>query len=587
MPLNEKTSLLVSQNTGQSFPVAVHLVGLLQGMCNFRTPSEHRERLPKHVKEQLNLQATTSLLESLLEAGLATSADQLIDYYQQQTEASVGESTGSCVFILTCDREKALERLLASLFDNADLSIHEAIYVLDDSRDPAIAAGNQVLIEGYRDPCPVPLHYYGEVEKNEFLQRLVAGASDHEASIRYLLDRSHWQGHKTYGLSRNWALVLSAGRRCIMLDDDVLCEAFYPPDPQEGVRFANTLEVKVLASEADWRNQVTPTGFDPLAGHLQLLGKDVKACIAGHAESGLTAKELDGMNASQLTTLSPQSPILVSECGTFGDPGFPSHAFLLKNTTKAIEETLSRDPDLSLTFGERQFQAVQQSLCVYDSAGISQVTGLDNTRLLPPYFPAFRGEDGVFGWFVKQMYPESRTVIYNWGIPHQPIDVGRKTVNDEAVIPPMGLGDFQGLCTDRASLAGKSTPLERLSLLAVMIRDLCKQPQADLVALAKRETARKSAAVYFDASTRIPFFTGSSAKIVTYFQEAQKMASQYLQSPPALAKWFEMPANCDDREVVSRITSGALGFANALEAWPVLWEVARRENEGSKKASEG
>ncbi|MEP1470471.1 MAG: hypothetical protein ABJK20_05975 [Halieaceae bacterium] len=579
MPLNEKTSLLVSRLTGKSFPVAVHLIPILQQIDAFRTLVSHHNRMPGHIQEILGLQALKELILALIQSGIATSSADLISGFKEAPELPASEPASNRIFLLTCDREEELERLLTSIFLNADLSLHEGLYLLDDSRNPEIAARNKALLIKYQSTCPVPIHYFGEVEKKEFMQRLIDAEPESELAVRQLLDRSQWQGRKTYGLSRNWALVLSAGHRCIMVDDDVLCEAFYPALTEDKIRFCNTINVQVMASESEWRKQVIPAGFDPLKGHLTLLGRTVGDCLPIHSSTGsLTNEALEGMNCSQLMSLSQQSPIIVSECGTYGDPGFPSHAFLLKNPPKNIEDILTSDPDLSLTFGQRQFQAVQRSLSIYDLAGISQMTGVDNTRLLPPYFPAFRGEDGLFGWMVKQMYPESRAVIYNWGIPHQPLENRESSYLEEDFFPKIGLGDFQSLCTDRTNLTGKSTPVGRLKLLSAMIRDLSEKPQEELVALARIEAVRKPATVYLDASTRLPYFSDQSVNFANYLQTAIKKASEYLQSPPPLSDWFEIPGDRSDSEVVSRTASAAKTFAEALESWPDVWRAAKKIN---------
>ncbi len=577
MPLNEKTSLLVSRKTGKSLPVGVHLVSILQGMGSFRAVKAHFDNMPPQLKNQTSLQALEQLAGALVKSGLATSSEEFRQTYSEAARASKTEPGTSRVFLLACDREQELKRLLESIFSNADLSLHEGIYLLDDSRDDLIAHRNRALFDSYQSKSSIPLHYYGKAEKDNFIAQLIEQEPQLEPVVRQLLDRSHWGEHKTYGLSRNWALMLSAGYRCIMLDDDVLCEALFPPYADDQVTFASKNKVQVFATEQEWRNQAVPADFDPLAGHLQLLGHDVQTCLEKRGSGELTDSRIEGMTGNGLESLGPDSPVLISECGTFGDPGFPSHVFLLHGAQRDLEELLAKDPDVSLTFGQRQFQAVQQSVSIYDLAGISQITGLDNTCMLPPYFPAFRAEDGLFGWLVKQMYPRSRTVMYNWGIPHQPMENRASSYLEEAVIPKVSLGVFKGLW-DRVSLSGQSTPVGRLMLIAAMIRDLAERPEHELLALANVEFTRRAASVYMSASARLPYFSGMAPAFEAYFKYAIQKASESLQTPPSLASWFDMPEECDDLELVSRTAAEAGNFANALESWPRIWNLARQLN---------
>jgi hypothetical protein len=551
---------------------------MLQGMGTFHTVKAHFENMPEQLKSQINLQALEQLASALLKSGLATSSDEFRLGFRQAIKPSKTEPGSSRVFLLTCDREQELKRLLDSIFSNADLSLHEGMYLLDDSRDGLIAGRNRAVFDSYQSKSPIELHYFGKAEKDDFIARMVDQEPQLGPAARQLLDRSYWGSHKTYGLSRNWALMLSAGHRCIMLDDDVLCEALFPPYADDRVTLSNTNKVRVFATEQEWRNQAVPAGFDPLAGHLQLLGYDLLTCLEKLGSSDLADSQIDGLSGEGLASVRPDSPVLVSECGTFGDPGFPSHVFLLHGGQRDIEALLAKGDDFSAIFGQRQFQAVQQSVSIYDSAGLSQITGLDNSRLLPPYFPAFRAEDGLFGWLVKQMYPESRTVMYNWGIPHQPIENRASTYFEEAIIPKVNLGVFKGLRDNRMSLSGQSTPVGRLTLIAGMIRDLAERPEQELLALAKTEFNRRAASVYMSASARLPYFSGMAPEFEAYFQYAIKKASESLQAPPSLATWFDMPEASSDLEVVSRTAAEAGNFANALESWPKMWSLACKLN---------
>jgi hypothetical protein len=55
-------------------------------------------------------------------------------------------------------------------------------------------------------------------------------------------------------------------------------------------------------------------------------------------------------------------------------------------------------------------------------AVMSQATGLDNSHLLPPYFPVFRGEDYLFASLVVCLHPDAAVLDFNWSIPHLPLE---------------------------------------------------------------------------------------------------------------------------------------------------------------------
>ena len=53
---------------------------------------------------------------------------------------------------------------------------------------------------------------------------------------------------------------------------------------------------------------------------------------------------------------------------------------------------------------------------------MAAVTGLDHCRTLPPYFPAGRGEDLLFGIMLERIHPDSLVLSEGWAIRHEPIE---------------------------------------------------------------------------------------------------------------------------------------------------------------------
>ena len=53
---------------------------------------------------------------------------------------------------------------------------------------------------------------------------------------------------------------------------------------------------------------------------------------------------------------------------------------------------------------------------------LSQMTGVDNRELLPPYFPLFRNEDFLFGENLQFLHPNSLMVDFPWALPHLPLE---------------------------------------------------------------------------------------------------------------------------------------------------------------------
>ncbi len=52
---------------------------------------------------------------------------------------------------------------------------------------------------------------------------------------------------------------------------------------------------------------------------------------------------------------------------------------------------------------------------------MSQITGVDNRQMLPPYLPIMRGQDRLFGYMLDFIFPTSVTLDYPWAVPHLPL----------------------------------------------------------------------------------------------------------------------------------------------------------------------
>ena len=358
-----------------------------------------------------------------------------------------------------------------------------------------------------------------------------------------------------------------------MLDDDVLCEALYPPYQKDQLRLSNSNIIDVFASEADWRSEARPTGFDPLAGHLRHLGQDLHTCLKHYNGKGLSEAEMENMLEAETRHLQADSRILISECGAWGDPGCPLHTLLLNSNPHSTERMLARDPDLGHSFGKRQLRSIQQSVKIDHIANIAQITGVDNSALLPPYFPALRGEDGLFGSLVHYLYPESRVLTHNWGVPHLPMDERSGGYRDEAVIPPVHIGAITRYIDEQYQLAATGSTTNRYAFIAGVLRDFASKPQAELLALARREGQRGAAAVHARAAERLPYFSGKSPAFTAYLQYAQQSAAEWLRQPPSLAAQFGMPAELPEADVITAITGAVSSFAGGLDEWPAIREA--------------
>ena len=121
---------------------------------------------------------------------------------------------------------------------------------------------------------------------------------------------------------------------------------------------------------------------------------------------------------------------------------------------------------------------------------LSQLTGLDHTVLLPPYLPAGRGEDILFGMLMQRLHPESTVWNEGWAIRHHPLE----SRADRAKLSAMSVVPSSSLLTDwlesRTCRPRGLTASSRLKDIAHQVQQLSELDLPSLEDLARRGIGR-------------------------------------------------------------------------------------------------
>ncbi|MDG2443246.1 MAG: hypothetical protein P8M13_08365, partial [Luminiphilus sp.] len=203
----------------------------LEHCYRFDTLSGHLNRLLEAMpplREQP--EDAKKILELVRDAGIFESADEAWQRLTTRSDDSPLNDGPVRLFILTCDRPEALERLLNALNEQTLPEHIEAIFVIDDSRASESSVSNAAMIESVQENISLPIHHVDMAVRTELITQLKATLPEsHHLAIDFLLDRSYWGAAPTYGLARNLALLLSVNYRAVVMDDDILPVAMTPP----------------------------------------------------------------------------------------------------------------------------------------------------------------------------------------------------------------------------------------------------------------------------------------------------------------------------------------------------------------------
>ncbi len=567
--------LLVSQSSGKQLSVTRDVSIALKHCQEFRTLNGHAKFLASYMPELGGDEAGVEhVLTSVRNAGLMASATDICQRINRAPDSSA-EIAPSCACIITCDRPDAVERLLESMLRGAKLSRHEQLYLVDDSRNPLNASHNQSAVDSFNLTSPRKIIYLGDALQKQMLDGLVAALPGQERAIRFLIDREKWSNFESYGLARTVCLLLSVGKRCVIMDDDVICSAIESPLRKPGLKFEDKIRDAGFYSTAqEWQSKSTPASADPLTGHLKCLGMGLGRALGALGFKTLDQQDLENTDINLLRNLHADAPVLITQCGSLGDPGTGNNGWLFHLGQDSVDRMLSSQGGLRSAFENRQYWLGRTMPTFSKRATMSQVTGLDNSHILPPYFPVFRGEDLIFGMVLNFLYPDSLTLDYDWAVPHLPIQERKGNIEGDSTTI---VGSIE-LCVDYIAHRQPVDPGvsfdTRLEALCLLLLELSENSNEGILAIFHSELARTRVETMRTLNDKISDTNPQSQDWVAYLKRCMAENVKTLQSPAALGNIAGIPDDMDDESIVEQIKTFAGEYALALRAWPAIRKAA-------------
>jgi hypothetical protein len=570
-------NLLIHRHNDCQMIVSPEVATALFTCHSFASLSGHAERLTATIPQLQGQQADVlKVLNAVRDNGLMTSAGDTCTRLCPADTPPATDLPATRAFIITCDRPAAVRRLLESMLRAGNLTQHEHLFLIDDSRDPDNATLNREAVAQFNFTSARDMCYVGAEAQQRLLDGLVRALPKQEQGIRFLVDRKRWSDKKSYGLARNLCLLLSIGCRAVVMDDDVICTAVASPHRREGLSFGDTRrEVDFYASQDDILQRTTRADFDPLSGHARFLGLNLAQAINRLGYDRLSPAQLQSANAACIDLWCAESPILVTQSGSLGDPGTPGTQWLYTLDGASAQRVLDLPGGLEAALSSRQYWVGQPRPTFGRRAHMSQITGLDNSRLLPPYFPVFRSEDDLFGAMLSFLHPDSVVLDQDWAIPHFPLEArgaaAPQTQPDGRVETRFGR-----LIDEQTHYQEGITPETRLTRLAALVRELAETPDRGLITLYRSETASRQAREAQKIRTLLQQAIPRTESWRTYLEQRLGGLNTALQAVPDLCQSGGVPQSYTGDAVLADFRGYAGGFAAALNAWSDLRGAASK-----------
>jgi hypothetical protein len=572
--INNAMMLVINRHNGRQQIMSPQVVEGMKTCTEFKTIDAHAAHLASTRPELQGKQAmAANALGQLKTAGMLLEA---ADICTRLARAAPRQLPPTRVFVITCDRPAAVERLLDSMLQAGKLSQHNALFLVDDSRDPANRAANREAVAKFNRSSAREMLYVGEEAQHTLLTRLTASLPAHAEGIAFLLDRSRWQGRKTYGRSRTLCLLLSVDYRALVMDDDILCQAMLPPVSESGLGICSggMRKASFYPDLQALRNSARPADFDPLSGHASLLGSNLGSALQSFNNGALVASQLGNTNAALLNVLRADSPILVTQCGSLGDTGTGGANWALYLGDDSVERMLQAPHGMRAALENRLNWLGSARPNFFKMPFMSQLTGLDNSHLLPPYFPVFRGEDSLFGAMLVAMHHHSMALEYPWSVPHLPLE-NRHSSIDAPIAATGGISLFARYLTERIDYKDTTDPQHNLNFIAQDALRIAARSDVDLLLDFRTELARGHADQLYLLQSQLArgrqFSSPQWEQYLTRGIEETQRALTIRQSPTAITG---VPADATEAGLLAEFRGMARGFAAAMAGWVEMRTIA-------------
>lgn len=565
--LPDGSTLALNPRNGREMTLPADVMNAMYYCRSFRTLDEHVDELMEGSDGSNDRRrAISSTVKAVHDGGLTISAKSVCERLtSDQAGSSLQEPP--VVVIITCDRPEALKRLLDS-FPRREQPEIKHCYIVDDSRSAENQAENLKNTSAFNELSTFKVDYFGEREANDLVQELIRRLPDSERQIRFLVCRKQWKDHFTAGLARNYSLLLSVGSPLVVFDDDTMFGSCEPPISGSGIEFSNRPKQACFYGPEDGNSEIKPAQTaDTVKNHMRCLGLFVPEALDVLGPEPLRQNSLRHADAGLAASLGPRSQVLVTECGTLGDPGTVTNRWLAALPVESRDRLMNDDSQLEKAFRYRDCWLGVDRPTFQPRANMSQVTGFDNRNSLPPYFPTRRGEDDCFGRTLKFVFPQSVCLNYTWAVRHSPIPQRHWPADTNRAF---GAARFPGNLTNRIisqTSCHAEDPDLRLKFLAGSFRDFADSSRSFITNLHIEDWLGYKS-----------YEQGELHKALEQSKDATPLWTDFIrQSIQNIqnASIEPISKSSADSDLVGTWKSNWDGFGRALDAWPDIRREAR------------
>jgi hypothetical protein len=410
IPVSGVRCLLHGRADAAGVEVTRRLASFLERCRGFRQLDVHMAAYSRYGEDVQDLRDEWNRqVSALVAAGIVVRAESLPLAASSEPVFPPLGHTG----IPTAGRPGRLARCLTSFADHARVHGRTMrFFVADDSRDPEMARLNE-------DLCAAQSAVYlGPVEKEKLRKDLARRSRVDPEVVDFGLADPLGVGF-TCGANRNWLLLAHEGRRFTFLDDDTVCRLHIPSGAPVGWQWMNrgsAYEFTYFSSREEVEALPQADGVDFWSGQDHWLGRPLGAW-ADRPPAGM--ENLDWA-ASGLHEEVAARVALVAH-GIHGVPPVRGSHYMLQLRGASRDRLRAQDAELlqRMRHGEL-LMGVHRATLAPPTNLPGPAMALDASAAMPPFIPAFHGEDAVYAGLCLALAPHFWVMHLPWSVRHDP-----------------------------------------------------------------------------------------------------------------------------------------------------------------------
>ena len=398
MPAGAGWHVVSVRGAAEARPWPSFAVDFLTGCSEFKPLSEHlREYARYHSLESAQMREISHWAGKMIEAGLLLSVSRLVERCAAAGSGQGQPARLEAIGIPTAGNEARLRRVITSFARNA--RDHGRNLEITVSANGPAGGAAAALLAGLERSESVKITLLDDEDRRRYAARLAQRAGIDPAIAAFALCDPLEVGFAC-GANRNALLLRHAGRPCLSVDDDVVCEMAAAPGEgsEDGLVVFSSRDAFERWFYPKYEQAFEGRGTlecDYLALHERMLGQSVSGFLAREQKLDFIGVSDDLLRRLQET----DGRIVATFTGHYGHPGIPTSYYYLTYR----RETLAR-----LTGeGEERYRAFLASggVCALvprmgiadSSLSPGMAIGIDARALVPPFPPVMHAEDFVWG----------------------------------------------------------------------------------------------------------------------------------------------------------------------------------------------